>query len=186
MCPASHVWFEQNRGVLMCHMCNVWTHAFIGGVALEMLIMAWREFLPSNVFIFDHVLHTFNQLINKNTWMVNINQIITKYTVLKVPGNFDSQQGKGIWWKNYTLCPDTRMQVTGNFIHPIIPIHRLKSSDWLRKAWISFDNVHYRKLIYVCWVLLFLDVKLPKSGTRWPTFQISWFGTDQKIYEWGV
>ena len=36
------------------------------------------------------------------------------------------------------------------FIHPI---HRFKSSDWLKEdhmTWISFDNVHAGKLIHVC------------------------------------
>ena len=36
----------------------------------------------------------------------------------------------------------------------IHPIHRLKSSDWLREGhmtWIIFDNVHVWKLIHVCY-----------------------------------
>ena len=35
----------------------------------------------------------------------------------------------------------------------IYPIHRFMSSDWLKEGhmtWISFDNVHVRKLIHVC------------------------------------
>ena len=39
-------------------------------------------------------------------------------------------------------------------IAPIIhPIHRFKSRDWLKEghmAWISFDHVHFWKLIHVC------------------------------------
>ena len=35
----------------------------------------------------------------------------------------------------------------------IHPIHRFKSSDWLKEGhmtWIIFDNVHVWKLIHVC------------------------------------
>ena len=39
-------------------------------------------------------------------------------------------------------------------IYTIIhPIHRFKSSDWLKEGhmtWIIFDNVHVWKLIHVC------------------------------------
>ena len=41
------------------------------------------------------------------------------------------------------------------YIHPI---HRFKSSDWLKEVymtWIIFDTVHVWKLIHVCYVLLF-------------------------------
>ena len=54
-----------------------------------------------------------------------------------------------------------------SFLFPLIydgymrlytPIHRFKSSDWLREGhmtWIIFNNVHGWKLIHVCYFLLF-------------------------------
>ena len=40
----------------------------------------------------------------------------------------------------------------------IHPVHRFKSSDWIKEGhmpWIIFDNVHFWKLIHVCYFLLF-------------------------------
>ena len=51
---------------------------------------------------------------------------------------------------------------SNNVIHPI---HRFKSPDWLKEGhmtWISFDNVHVRKLIHVCYTLS--EATLSKYG----------------------
>ena len=49
------------------------------------------------------------------------------------------------------------------FIHPI---HRFKSSDWLKghMAWISFDNVHVGKLT-VCVSFYFFPLTLGEAVT---------------------
>ena len=68
------------------------------------------------------------------------------------------------------------------FIHPI---HRFKSSDWLKEGlmtWSIFDNLHVWKLIHVCQFSQSLEeaVTAAEFGTRQPSFQILRFGTDEK------
>ena len=75
------------------------------------------------------------------------------------------------------------------FIHPI---HRFKSSDWLKEGhttWIIFDNVHIWKLIHVYYFYYFPDSRrschscgIWNSIAYFPDFTVRY---GLQIYEWG-
>ena len=58
-------------------------------------------------------------------------------------------------------------------------IHRFKLSDWLKEGhmtWISFDNVHGRKLIHVCYRLYYsLTLGEAITAAKFRTFMV-WYG----------
>ena len=60
----------------------------------------------------------------------------------------------------------------GRLFDVIHPIHRCKSSDWLKghMTWIIFDNVHVWKLIHVCYFLLFPG--LSKKLSQLPSLEL--------------
>ena len=57
-----------------------------------------------------------------------------------------------IQWEGISVLA-SQVSWIGIIVYVIHPIHRFESSDWLKEGhmtWISFDNVHVRKLIHVC------------------------------------
>ena len=57
----------------------------------------------------------------------------------------------------------TNLKVRFNIFSIIHPIHRFKSSDWVKEGnmtWINFDNVHIRKPIHVCSSVLVFTISL--------------------------
>ena len=68
----------------------------------------------------------------------------------------------------------SEFQGHGCIVHFIHPIHRFKSSDWIKEGhmtWIIFDNVRVWKLIHMCYFLLF--PWLPKKLSQLPNLELN-------------